>query len=118
MFKRLESIWGSPERLDALEEYLLQAAPEKFVRSMQEANDKAHEELLKRIQNLEALVASPSSPVFQSGKSHLASDEIPEEEVPEDAEADYIKLGGKAISHFMGLMERSYEGKQLAKAQR
>ena len=70
-------------------------------------------ELYSRLNDLEY---KATSKVFQSGKSHLASDEL--DEVPDDAEVDSITLTGKPIEYLIKLLEKSSEAETLIKSQK
>ena len=70
-------------------------------------------ELYSRLNDLEY---KATSNMFQSGKSHLASDEL--DEAPDDAEVDSITLTGKPIEYLIKLMEKGAEAEALIKSQK
>ena len=117
MFKRLEGIFGAPEKLEDLDYRVtgimdaLKTRKESFNCHIQH-NIKAHIELRKRLDDLEARMAALDAAPLQD-KHNTASD------APDDsAEVDYIKLSGKSINLFMDLIERSYISNNLVNSQR
>lgn len=118
MFKRVKEILKAPERLDLIADCVVRGgeAFEKFQKAHKEHHTNIQYQLDDIKRQLNELSKAQQVPIFQSGKSQLASDEP--DEVPEDTEVDSITLKGKPIEYLIELLEKEAKADALINSQK